>query len=223
MKLRRSIFAAATLFLVNLSVLGQTEPAVPAPTPEPKSEVVTIKTKVTAAEYDQLLSKLKSGDMSIDFARLRLAFTESKNYSPYSGSDLRGKMETSFDEKNYKDCLKAANEMLDKNFVDLHGHFYAMLSNRDLGNEKESAKHRGILEKLLDAIRQNDGLSAKTAMISIGIAEQYFVMSYMGYRRQSKGLVREGDSMFDVHTAYDEENDSTRKFFFNIDKVFGRF
>jgi methionine synthase I (cobalamin-dependent) len=223
MKLRQALFTAVALFLVNLSVVGQTEPAVPAPTPKPKSELVTTKTKVSAKEYDQLLSKLKSGDMSIDFARLRLAFTETKNHSPYGGSDLRAKMETAFDEKNYKDCLKAANEMLDKNYVDLHGHFYAMLSNRDLGNEKDAAKHRAILDKLLEAIQQNDGLSAKTAMISIGIAEQYFIMSYMGYRRQSKGLVQEGDSMFDVHTAYDEENDSTRKFFFNIDKVFGRF
>jgi hypothetical protein len=75
----------------------------------------------------------------------------------------------------------------------------------------------------MDAILVNDGLTAKTGMISIGISEQYFVMSYLGFKQQMKALTREEGSIFDVHTSYNEETKETRKFYFNIDKVFGRF
>jgi hypothetical protein len=59
-------------------------------------------------------------------------------------------------------------------------------------------------------------------MISIGISEQYFVMNYMGFGRGSKALVRNGGSIFDVHTVENPRTGETRKFYFNIDKVFGR-
>jgi len=229
--MQRISFVLFAVLFVSVSLIAQTSPEVkptpaPAVQPTPKSSAtdkVTIKTKVTKEQYADLLKKVKAGDMSIDFALLRLAFTETKDYSPYGGGELRSEMASQFRAGNFDDAIKTANKMLETNYVDLHAHYWASLAYSELKKAKEADAHKSMLSKLVSAIQQNDGLSAKNAMISIGIAEQYFVMSVMGFDRQSKALVQEDGSIFDVHTSYNKETKETRKFFFNIDKVFGKF
>jgi hypothetical protein len=170
-----------------------------------------------------MFAKLKKGDTKIDFVKFRLAYTETKDYAPYGGSEERGKMFKALDEKKYKDALKIAEKMLETNYCDLHSHFTASVANRELGYQDKADFHKTVFKGLMDAILVNDGKTAKTGMIALGISEQYFVMGYLGFRQQSKALTRENGSVFDVHTSYNEETKETRKFYFNIDKVFGRF
>lgn len=179
--------------------------------------------KLTAKDYEEMLAKLKKGDTSIDFVKFRLAYTETKDYKPYGGSDERGKMFKALDEDNYKEALKVAEKMLETNYCDLHAQFTAAIANTKLKNDDKAEFHKTVFKGLMSAILENDGKTAKTAMISIGISEQYFVMSYLGFSSQGQALTRENGSTFDVHTAVNEETKETRKFYFNIDKVFGRF
>ena len=166
---------------------------------------------------------MKKGDTNIDFVKLRLAYTETEDYSPYGGGEQRGKITKALSAKNYKDALKEAEKMLETNYVDLLAQYAAFIANQELKKDKEAAFHKAVFKGLMDAIFVNDGLTAKTAYISIGISEQYFVMGYLGFERQSKGLVNENGSVFDVHTAYNSDTKETRKFYFNIDRVFGKF
>lgn len=154
---------------------------------------------------------------------MRLAYTETKDYKPYGGSDLRSAMMKALSEKKYKDAIKSAEKMMETNFVDIYAHFTAIVAHSELSNQKVADFHKAVFKGLMEAILQNDGLTAKTGIISIGISEQYFIMNYLGFKPQSKALIRENNSTFDVHTAYNEETKETRKFYFNIDKVFGRF
>ena len=179
--------------------------------------------KYTAKDYEELLAKLKKGDTNIDFVKLRLAYTETEDYSPYGGGEQRAKITKALKDKNYKDVLKEAEEMLKTNYVDLLSHYAAFVSNKELKKEREAGFHEAVFKGLMGAALANDGLTAKTGIISIGISEQYFIMGYLGFERQSKSLVQENGSMFDVHTAYNSETKETRKFYFNIDRVFGKF
>lgn len=179
--------------------------------------------KLTAKDYQDLLDKLKKGDTSIDFVKLRLAYTETEDYSPYGGSDERAKIMKALGDKKYKDVLKATEKMLETNYVDLHSHYAATIANKELKKEKEASFHQAVFKGLMEAVFINDGLTAKTGIISLGISEQYFIMGYLGFERQGKSLVNENGSMFDLHTAYNSKTKETRKFYFNIDKVLGRF
>ncbi len=74
-----------TLFLC-LAALTFAVQAQDKPIAKPVAEQgTTAKEKQIAKEYEDLLDKLKKGDTKIDFAKLRLAYTETKDYSPYTG------------------------------------------------------------------------------------------------------------------------------------------
>lgn len=213
------------LFIFLLALGGVTVAQQPGKTDTTKpavDEKITIKSKVTKADYEDLLAKLKKGDTSINFAKLRLAYTETKEYAPYGGTAERGEMYKAYREGDDKKALSVALKMLETNYVEVAAHFIAWKSNERLDDKTAGEKHQKIYNGLMAAIQQNDGLSEKTAMISIGIAEQYFVMGQMGFDRESKALVQKDGSIFDVHTSINSAKES-RKFYFNIDKVFGRF
>ena len=211
------------LLTICFLALAFAAPAQDKPDGEEKIAPTKTSQKLTAKDYEELLSKLKKGDTNIDYVKLRLAYTETSDYKPYGGGEQRGKISKALTAKNYKEALKEAEKMLETNYVDLLAQFAAFVSNEELKKDKEAAFHKAVLKGLMEAIFVNDGLTAKTAYISIGISEQYFVMGYLGFERQSKGLVNENGSVFDVHTAYNSETKETRKFYFNIDRVFGKF
>lgn len=209
------------------TAFGQDPPkAASSPSPGPVAAAkskVTIKTVSTAKEYEDLVKKVKGGDLNVDFALMRIAYTFTKDHSPYGGGEERSAMTTAFREKKYDETVKLADSYLKENYVDLHSHYYAALAYLELGKTKESEFHKNVLKKLLDAIWENDGLTPQTAMIALGISEQYFVMSVEGYQQKMKTLDSHDGSKFDVHHAENSKTGETRKFFFNIDKVFGKF
>jgi hypothetical protein len=226
--MKKMILSAFLLTAVcALTGFGQTPPkaaASPSPssTAAPKSKV-TVKTVSTAKEYEDLVKKVKGGDLNVDFALMRIAYTFTKDHSPYGGSEERSAMTTAFREKKYDETVKLADNYLKENYVDLHSHYYAALAYLELGKTKESDFHKNVLKKLLDAIWENDGLTPETALIALGISEQYFVMNIEGFERKNKTLERHNNSTFDVHHAENSKTGEKRKFFFNIDKVFGKF
>lgn len=216
--------AIAILLALAVPVLAQKPEPSPTQKPAPASadDRVTIKTKFTAKDYEDMLERAKKSDPTVDYAAMRMAYTETEDYSPYGGSTERRKMLTELTEKKYKESLATAEAFLKTNFVDVEAHYCAWQSALGLKDDAKTKFHENTFRSLMDAIFEYDGLTAKSAMLSIGISEQYFVMGVLGFQRRSKGLVREEGSIFDVHDAENKDGES-RKFYFNIDKVFGRF
>lgn len=189
----------------------------------PNEAVKTTAEKLTVKDYENLLEKLKGGDTTIDFAKLRLAYTETKDYAPYGGGEQRGAMGEAVKSKDYAKALQLAEEMMKTNYIDLTTQFIAIVANTELGKTKEAEFHKKVFQGLMNAILMNDGKTVKTAIISVGISEQYFIMSYVKFRYASKTLENHNGSMFDVHHGENIETKEAGKFYFNIDKVFGRF
>ncbi|HEX8368039.1 MAG TPA: DUF4919 domain-containing protein [Pyrinomonadaceae bacterium] len=197
-----------------------------------KTEAVkTTQEKTSAKDYEDLLGKLKKGDTNIDFKKLRFAFTETKNYSPYGNRSEDGeKMSQAFREKNYKDALKSAEKVLETSYVDINAHFIAAVASKEAGNNEKFEFHKKVYLGLINSIiNGKDGKSAKTAFEVIYVPEEYALLNYLGYRRGSQTLVNENGSKFDVLTVTNPENNETLKLYFNIDtvwkgyeKVFGK-
>jgi Domain of unknown function (DUF4919) len=211
------------LFVGFLPCVAQTATPTPATTTTPPTDSTTAK-KMTAADYEAMVKKVRDGDMSVDFQDMRLAFTETKQYSPYGGTTERTEMFSALREKNYEQALSLAEKRMKDYFIDLHAQYVAAVASKQLNKTEKAEFHAKVFKKMMDDIfKHGDGLTAKTAILAIGVPEQYFIMDYLGFQRVSKSLAREGSSIFDVHDAKNGETNETRKFYFNIDKVFGRF
>ena len=185
-----------------------------------KNETVEKESSVQMS-YTELLKKLQTGGTNVDYKALRTAFTETKEYS-YSGldKDVRNKMFKSLNDKKYKDSLKQAEKILEKNYLEINAHYVAYVSNRELKDDKKAEFHKTVMVNLLEAIRGgNDGLSAKTAFMPITIDEEYTLMNFLGYKHNSQSLQSIDGHQFDVLEVVDSKTNQTKKLYFNIDVI----
>ena len=84
---KRSAFVLSCLLLLQIAAIAQ-QPSVesqpsPSPAPTPSGVVQQSAEKVS---YEALLERVKKQDPTVSFTDLRLAYTETKQYSPYSGT-----------------------------------------------------------------------------------------------------------------------------------------
>jgi hypothetical protein len=205
------IFGALLLLLLSMAIYAQ-------------ESVKPTSDKLTAKDYDEMLVKLKGGNTAIDFRKMRLAYTETKDFAPYGGSESRKKMNEALDKGEYRQALQVVEDRLKTNYVDIDAHFTTYIANRELGKTKEAEFHRLVAVGLLNSILDNaDGLTAKTAYFVISIREEYFIMTFKGYRVSSQALRREDGHTFDVLSGTNPETKESVSLYFNIDKVFGKF
>ena len=171
------------------------------------------------AAYNELVAKIKGGDTSIDFKALRIAFTHTKNYSPYGGDrDGQKILFAAIDKKNYKDAVKKAEELLKDDYVDMDAHVGASLAYRGLGENDKADIHKNIYLGLVNSIiKSGDGKTASTAYVVISTHEEYITLRALGLASGDQSLQHLDGHTFDVLTATDPKTKESLKVFFNID------
>lgn len=189
----------------------------PVPTPTPAAAPAQ-----TRSTYETLLEKVKKNDQTVDFKELRLAYTETREYSPYGGDAMAKKnMFEALKQKDYDKTLTNATAMLSANYLDIMGHFGSFVAQRELGHADLSVYHRWIFEGLLNSIKNSgDGKTEETAFVVISTDEEYALFNYLGWRPQNQALVKEKDHNYDRMTALDPQTNQTVVYYFNIDKPF---
>lgn len=214
MKLR-TLFTLLLMLTLAFTAAAQVKPEAEKPA-DPAAA-----TKYTAKDYQDLVVKLKGGDANVDYKALRMAFTETEEYS-YSGPDKaeQAKFLKPFNDKKYKDALKQAEAFMEKNYVDANAHYVAYNAAKELKDDKKAEFHKTVLLGLLNSIKSgNDGLSEKTPFYVITINEEYTLLTFLGYQRGAQSLRHSDGHSFDVLTATDLKTNKQTQFFFNIDVV----
>lgn len=202
------------LLVITLCLAAQAQVKTPVKTPAPE--------KAKTASYNELVEKVKKGDLTVDFRALRFAFADTENYSSGGGDkETRNKMFDLIDNKKYKDALKLAEESLAKNYVDMNTHFIAFAAHKELGNAEKAEFHRQLVNKLLNSIiRDKDGKTTATAFEVIVVDEEYTALRFLGYRVTAQALEKTGGHTFDVMSVEKNDTKEKDKFYFNVDKVF---
>ena len=209
----KTLFTVLFVLTLTFAGLAQEKPVTEKP--------AETSAKYTAKDYQELVAKLKGGDVNVDYKALRLAFTETEEYS-YSGPDKteQAKFLKPFGDKKYKDALKQAESFMEKNYVDANAHYVAYNSARELKDDKKAEFHKAVLLGLLNSIKSgNDGLSEKTPFYVITINEEYTLLTFLGYQRGSQSLRHSDGHTFDVLNATETKTGKKVEFFFNIDVV----
>ena len=173
--------------------------------------------------YEPLVEKLKKGDLTIDFAELRMAFTKTKDFSGYGGLEKKEAF-GALDKKDFQKALKLAEDGLKDDYLDLNAHYVAFIANRELDKADKAEFHRNVFFKLIEAIQKSgDGKTPETAFIVIGVDEEYVLINYLGYRPTQQGLYRANGHTYDKLSVVNTKTNETVVFYFQIDTFFGKF
>lgn len=187
-----------------------------------QQKTATPQAQTPKLSYEELLAKVKKQDASADFTALRLAYTETKDYSPYAGDRAaRKNMFAAIQAKEFAKALELSDALLKTNYVDANAHFGAFVAHRELGHPEQSAYHKWVVQGLMKSIADSgDGKKPETAMVVISTDEEYTWFNFMGLRPAGQALLSENGHSYDKMTAVDPNTKESSIFYFNIDKPF---
>lgn len=169
---------------------------------------------LSGKDYYPLLDSIKNGQSS-DFFTLRMAYTKTKEYNPYSVKidELKRSVEFNIEEKNFDKALDIADQILNERFIDIKTHLYCGNIYDKLNNKEKSDYHYKIYNGLLSSIYfSGDGKSARTAFIIIEISEEYDLMKWLEFQHTKQYLMLLDGYSFDIFEV-SNDNIETELFF----------
>ncbi|MBZ5531873.1 MAG: DUF4919 domain-containing protein [Acidobacteriia bacterium] len=174
------------------------------------------------SEYAALRDRVKSGDQSVDFARLRISYVDSPEFkNAKDTSEESTKMSEAFKAREFKQVIKTAEVVLENNYTDLDAHFYAFTACRELGEVKQAEFHRAVFKGLVDSIlHSGDGKTPETAYVVVTVHEEYVVLSMLGLQPQGQALLHDKGHSYDVMKAKDKKSGEAVTLYFNADIPF---
>jgi hypothetical protein len=205
--------ASALFMLVLLSVVASSS------TQDPTKKSAQDSPK---RSFALLLERAKKSDATLDFKELRMAYTETADYSPYGGDrETRTKMFAALNAQEFDSAVESAEKILAKNFVEINAHFVAYVAHRESGRAAKATFHKFMFDGLVKSITSSgDGQTAETAYVVITTDEEYTLFNILGLRPAGQALITQNGHSFDRMTATNPKTNETVVYFFNIDKPF---
>ncbi len=176
----------------------------------------------TQPEYASLLARVKTGDLTVDFKRLRFSYMESpERRKAKDTSEEKKDMFGALDSKDYKKAIEKAEVVLASEFVDMEGHFVEYIAYRELQEPSKSVFHKAIYSGLLKSITDSrDGKSKETAYVVISTNEEYVLLNVLGLRPWKQSVIHDGGHSYDLLEVRNPNTNQTVKLYFNIDIPF---
>ena len=177
---------------------------------------------LTAEDYTVKLDSIKNGK-SNDFFTLRMAYTKTKDYSPYETdiSDSLKKVHTLIDSSQFGEALSILEYIQEHNFVNISSHLYSGYIYKELGDSIKSDFHYTIYEGLLNSIYESgDGVTHKTAYIVITTKEEYAFLGWFGLQFNEQSLISLDGYSFDLMKVTDPNTREKHEIYFNIELAF---
>jgi hypothetical protein len=172
-----------------------------------------------SSAYSQLVERLKSGDRTVDFTELRMAFTETPAYNGMMMGMYRPLWNT-LNMKDFEGALKVVDTVLQRNYAEPNAHMVASIAHAQLGRQTESQFHRFIADGLLRSIMsQGDGKTRETAYRVIDVSEEYAVFRAMNLsaRAQGASAPNDGEPIIDSVTVVNNQTKEERVMYFAVE------
>jgi len=177
------------------------------------------KTPQTISDYQLELKNVISKSPDADFLKLRMAYTNTKMYAPYSldTHSLQKKAFQKINEKKFEECLEISNDIVKLNYTNLGGQYLSMVCNFKLERNEDGKYHRYVLNGLINSIANNgDGRSVKTAYTTISTGELKTFIQMMGLEIKRQSLRNSNGKAFDVMAVKDPKTGEEFNLYFDI-------
>jgi hypothetical protein len=173
------------------------------------------------SEYALLVERVRGGDSSIDFRRLRISYAESPEFEASKSLDLSQQKKAAFaalNSRDFRTAVQVAGSLLEASFVDMDSHFVKYIAHGELREQEQSKFHKMVFTRLLKSITDDgDGKSMATAYHVISIAEEYTLMRVFRMALIRQKLLREAGHAYDAMDVKDLNSGATATLFFNVD------
>lgn len=168
-------------------------------------------------DYQTLVTKVKNGDANVDFKALRIAYSQTPQYNPYSEDENMPLMLQALNDKAYPKALEYARKINEKNFTDLDAHFGARMACREMGDQACYDSHHTTLANLIDSIMNSgDGTTPESALQVITTREEYIILKVLNLQPKQQKLQQINEKAYDVFEVSDSRNNETFALFFDV-------
>ena len=173
--------------------------------------------------FDELVAAAERDPASADFDQLRKAYVASPRYQPtthFSQAKLQGMTNnvSAVDELALR-CKKLAEE----NPMDLEVRLMLDYAYSEMEQHDLAAQQHAFISGHLDAIwASGNGKSFETAWVVVSVAEEYTLLSIMGYKMQQQRLMEHAGRFYDVLDCVPRKdpNAESVEFYFDITDPF---
>ncbi len=169
--------------------------------------------------YLQHIELIKSQSPDADFLGLRMAYTNTDEYTPISETaDQYGPLLfKALGTKNYSECIRQADNLLAFDYTSLNAHYSAWVCNEDSGNQVPAEYHRYVLKGLIDSIRNSgNGQSKETAYVMISNAETVAFLGFQGLEIVEHLVIETDGKSFDTVQVKNQETGELSEVTFDI-------
>lgn len=175
------------------------------------------------AEYQALVQRVKGGDLTVDFARMRALYTETGAYQPYgTAADNASRAERMARTGDHEAGLALANQVLDTYYVSIAAHYAAALAYKKLGDKQREVFHGRVWAGMMRAVlASGDGRTAATAMRVLTVSDEYHVLRALRVTPGKRVVAREEGRVFDRWEAK-EASGADRLVYFDITLMFAK-
>jgi hypothetical protein len=176
--------------------------------------------KKPSGDYDKLVERVKSGDKTVDFRELRLAFANSPGFDRGPDTDPQKKvMGAALFSKDFATAIKNADMVLASDYVDIDAHMAEFMAYRELQEADLAEFHKFVFEGLLKSIADSgDGKTPETAFQVIQVHEEYILLHSLGVGLpESQSLLRKNGHSYDEIKYQDPDSKKDVTIYFNVD------
>lgn len=175
--------------------------------------------KPAASEYASLRDKVKSGDLSADFKKLRISYVGSPESQKAKDTDKQKReMIAAINSKDFRKAIKNADVVLDNDYSNIDAHFAEYIAYRELGDAKQADFHQGVFQGLVKSILDSgDGKSMETAYVVASVDEEYVILRVLALQPHGQSLANDQGHSYDVLDAKDPKSGQTVTLYFNVD------
>lgn len=172
-------------------------------------------------EYSKLAARTQSGDQTVDFRALRMAFLNSaahKRSGLDAGADIQRQMYAAVQANDAAKARELAEKLISVDYINMHGHKILRQACALLKDQACADREHFIEFGLLNSITHTgDGKTCQTGWEVVTVAEEYFIIAMAGARPHGQALVN-GPPACDQMTIIMEDG-KTQVIFFRIDAV----
>ena len=179
--------------------------------------------KKASGDYEKLVERVKSGDKTVDFREIRLAYANSPSFNRGPDTDPQKKaMWAALNSKDFATAIKNADAVLNSDFVDMGAHFAEYVAHRELNEADLADFHKFVFDGLLKSITDSgDGKTPETAMQVIEVHEEYVLLRHLGVGLPgSQSLLHKDGHSYDEIKYLDPDSKQEVTIYFNVDIPF---